>query len=86
MGRAGSTIAHTTASAGITATPATVAEVGSPRYKAVRRVKNVSTNAFDQRIALYTRSIAAAKDAAKVKVLQGKIEALQFAKQVVSEA
>lgn len=57
----------------------------SPRYKAVRRIKNVANTQIGSRIRLYQRSIAAAKDPAKIKVLEGKVEALNYALQVVNE-
>lgn len=57
----------------------------SPRYKAVRRVKNVVGNHIESRIRLYTRSIAVAKDKGKIAILQGKIEALQGVKAVLAE-
>lgn len=86
-GRNGARVIVTTPAPAVSNTPTTDAQVkASPRYKAVRRIKNVANTQFNSRIRLYQRSIASAKDAGKVKVLQGKIEALQFALQVVNEA
>lgn len=68
----------------MTATTATPV-LNDARFKAVRRVKNRFKANVNRRIGLYTRSIAVAKDKGKIKILQAKIEQLQYAVALIDE-
>jgi hypothetical protein len=63
-----------------TATPATVATHATrANSRAIRSIDNKMHHRLEKRRRLYVRSIAAAKDKSKIKVLQGKIDAIDFA-------
>lgn len=56
-----------------------------PDNRRARQIKNRMSNRLQKRLNLYTRSIAITKDATKLKVLQGKAEAIQFALTTLGE-
>lgn len=50
-----------------------------------RQIKNRSLNRLTKRLNLYTRSVVVTKDKTKLKVLEGKIQAIQFAIDTIKE-
>jgi len=58
----------------------------SARYKAVRRVKNVSKTHIESRRNVYVRAVASAKDPIKVQINQARVDALNYALKVIAEA
>lgn len=64
--------------------PKTAEVTLTPRQE--RKVYNRTKYRLNKRRNLWLRSIAAAKDPAKVKILQAKIEALDFALATLDEA
>lgn len=70
----------------ITKTPATTEVADSHRYKAVRRVKNVSKTHITARRNVYVRAVASAKDPQKVLINQARVDALNYALKVIDEA
>lgn len=56
---------------------------GPTENRRSRQIKNRMKNRLSKRLALYTRSIAITKDKTKLKVLEGKAEAIGFALQTL---
>lgn len=56
-----------------------------PNNRRARQVKNRMQNRLQKRLNLYLRSITITKDPVKLKVLQGKAEAINFALTTLDE-
>jgi hypothetical protein len=74
------------ASATTKTAPAQPEVADSARYKAVRRVKNVSKTHIESRRNVYVRAVAASKDPQKVLINQARVDALNYALKVIAEA
>ena len=68
-----------------TAAPVGFTTLAPTDNRRARQIKNRMRNRLDNRLRLYTRSLAVAKDKTKVKVLEGKIDALKYALATLEE-
>lgn len=60
-------------------------ETTLPNNRRARQIKNRLQNRLQKRLNLYMRSITITKDPVKLKVLQGKVEAINFALTTLAE-
>lgn len=60
-------------------------EATLPNNRRARQIKNRMQNRLQKRLNLYMRSITITKDPVKLKVLQGKAEAINFALTTLAE-
>lgn len=72
-----------TTAKGFTAEPTTNIRTDSPRRE--RKLYNRTKYRLNKRRNLWLRSIAAAKDPKKIKILEAKVEAIDFALKTLEE-